>query len=68
MKNLAENKQEKSLLGQLRNLAVGEHLTVPASRMAYVRSCCVSFGMQWDREFRTSVNREARTITATRTR
>lgn len=66
MNEISKNQRKKSLLGQLSNLAVGEELTVPVSRSSYLKSICVSFGLQWDKKFSTSTNREERTITATR--
>lgn len=68
MKKIEENQQKKSLLGQLRNLAVGESMTVPVSRSSYLRMISTTYGLQWNKAFSTSTNREARTITATRTR
>lgn len=62
----SKNQRKKSLLGQLSDLAVGEELTVPVSRSSYLKSICVSFGLQWDKKFTTTTNREHRTITATR--
>ncbi|MCI7251262.1 hypothetical protein [Leyella stercorea] len=47
-------------------LEVGEELTVSVSRSSYLKSICVSFGLQWDKKFTTTTNREQRTITATR--
>lgn len=66
MNETSKNQRKKSLLGQLSNLAVGEKLTVPVSRSSYLKSICVNFGLQWDKKFSTSTNREERTITATR--
>ena len=66
MTETSKNQRKKSLLGQLSDLAVGEKLTVPVSRSSYLKSICVSFGLQWDKKFSTSTNREERTITATR--
>ena len=68
MSETTKNQPEKSLLGQLSNLEVGEELTVPVSRSSYLRSICVNFGLQWDKKFTTRTNREQRTITATRVR
>ena len=66
MNETSKNQRKKSLLGQLSNLAVGEELTVPVSRSSYLKSICVSYGLQWHKKFSTSTNREERTITATR--
>lgn len=66
MKETSENQRKNSLLGQLRLLEVGETLTVPVSRSSYLKSCCTSFGLQWNKKFSTMTNRAERTITATR--
>lgn len=66
MKETSENQRKNSLLGQLRCLAVGETLTVPVSRSSYLKSICTNFGLQWDKEFTTTTNRDERTITAKR--
>ena len=66
MNETSKNQRKKSLLGQLSNLAVGEELTVSVSRSSYLKSICVSFGLQWDKKFTTTTNREQRTITAKR--
>ena len=66
MKEKSENQRKNNLLGQLRCLAVGETLTVPVSRASYLKTICVSFGLQWNKKFSTTTNREERTITATR--
>jgi len=63
---MKESNKKTNLLGQLRTLSVGEELTVPVSRSSYLKTICVSFGLQWGKKFTTSVNREERTITATR--
>lgn len=66
MTETSKNQRKNSLLGQLNALEVGEKLTVSVSRSSYLRSICVSFGLQWDRKFITTTNREQRTITAIR--
>lgn len=66
MTETSKNQRIKSLLGQLNALEVGEELTVPVSRSSYLKSICTSFGLQWDKKFTTTTNREQRTITATR--
>ena len=63
---MKESNKKTNLLGQLRTLSVGEELTVPVSRSSYLKTICVSFGLQWGKKFTTSVNRKERTITATR--
>lgn len=59
MNETSKNQRKKSLLGQLSDLAVGEELTVPVSRSSYLKSICVSFGLQWDKKFSTSTPRRA---------
>ncbi|CDA43729.1 uncharacterized protein BN693_01431 [Prevotella sp. CAG:5226] len=66
MTETSKNQRKKTLLGQLRDLEVGEALTVSVSRSSYLKSICTSFGLQWDKKFTTTTNREQRTITATR--
>lgn len=66
MAETSKNQRKKTLLGQLRDLEVGEELTVSVSRSSYLKSICTSFGLQWDKKFSTTTNREQRTITATR--
>lgn len=66
MTKTSKNQHKKSLLGQLKALEVGEELTVSVSRSSYLKSICVSFGLQWGKKFSVSTNREQRTITATR--
>lgn len=63
---MKESIKKTNLLGQLRTLSVVEELTVPVSRSSYLKSICVSFGLQWGKKFTTTINREERTITATR--
>lgn len=66
MTETSKNQRKKSLLGQLNALEVGEELTVSVSRSSYLKSICASFGLQWNKKFTTTTNREQRTITATR--
>lgn len=66
MAETSKNQRKKTLLGQLRDLEVGEELTVSVSRSSYLKSICTSFGLQWNKRFSTTTNREQRTITATR--
>lgn len=66
MKQIAENQQKKSLLGQLGELEIGGHITVSVRRTSYLRSICSSFGLEWNKKFSVSLNRPEGTITATR--
>lgn len=64
MEKILENKS--ALLAQLGELAIGESVTFPVERSAYVRTVCSAYGLTWGKRFHASVNREERTITATR--
>lgn len=57
----------KPLLTALRELEVGESLSVPAERGSYLKSISSQFGFEWGKKFTCSNNRDERTITATRT-
>lgn len=57
---------EKPVLAQLRELKVGQSITCPAERGSYLRTICSQFGFEWGRRFKTTNNRELRTVTATR--
>ncbi len=58
---------DKPVLTALRELEIGQSVTYPTSRTSYVRSVCVSFGVEWGKKFSTKINREEGTVTATRT-
>lgn len=62
-----EKTTDKPILTALRELEVGESVTYPAERTSYLRSVCVSFGLEWGKKFTTKTNREERTVSATRT-
>lgn len=54
-------------LATLREMAVGDTATFPAHRASYIRSVCTRFGFEWSKTFSTSIHRDTRTITVTRT-
>lgn len=60
------NAAEKSVLQALRELEIGESVTYPVKRISYLRSVCVSFGLEWGKKFATKINRAERTVSATR--
>ena len=62
-----ENDTEKPMLAVLRDLEVGEHHSYPLERMSSLKTMCTNFGAQWDKTFSSKTDREARTITVTRT-
>ena len=62
-----EKTTDKPILTALRELEVGQSVTYPVIRTSYLRSVCVNFGLQWGKKFKTTTNREERTVTATRT-
>lgn len=61
-----EKLTEKPILTALRELEIGESVTVPAERGSYLKSACSQFGFEWGKKFTTTNNREERTVTATR--
>lgn len=44
---------EKPLLAQLRELEVGQELTVPISRRSSLKTMVSTFGPEWDRKYKT---------------
>lgn len=61
-----EKTVDKPALKTLREMEVGDSATFPIERTSYISSVCVRFGLQWGKKFKTSTNRETRTITVTR--
>lgn len=66
MKQTKEINRNKSLLSELREMEVNDKLTYPIERLSYVRSACVTFGLEWGRKYVTRSNRAERTVTAIR--
>lgn len=60
------NNNKKSVLAILRELKVAESATFPAEKSGYVSSLCSRFGFQWDKKFKTTINRAEKTICVTR--
>lgn len=54
------------MLGILSAMKVGASHSFPAAKTNSVKSMCSTFGFQWGKEFRTSLNREKRTVDVTR--
>lgn len=59
--------EPNSVRGRLRELEVGESAVFASDRTQYIRNNCTNFGFAWGRKFSTATDREARTITVTRT-
>lgn len=55
------------ITGALYDLEKGESVTFPAERINSVRATAYNYGFQWGRTFATITDREARTVTVTRT-
>lgn len=53
---------------QLRYLGVGESCTFPAEQVRSIRSMASENGFLWDKQFATSLDREQRVVTVTRTK
>lgn len=64
---MEEKEQKKSMLGILSDLEVGAVHSFPAEKTNSVKSMCSTFGFQWGKTFRTSLNRVQRTVDVTRT-
>ena len=60
--------EKKPLRAEIRELVIGSTLVYPIRRMSVVKSTCSTVALENDRKFSTSVDREERTITVTRTR
>ncbi len=63
---MEEKEQKKSMLRILSELEVGASHSFPAEKTNSVKSMCSTFGFQWDKTFRTSLNRVQRTVEVTR--
>lgn len=46
-----ENKSQKSVLGQLREMGIGEVLTFPISMRSSVKTSMYVFGPEWGKKF-----------------
>lgn len=57
----------KPVLTALREMETGASIEFPISRMSYVSSACVRFGAEWQKTFKTSLDRGKGTIKVTRT-
>ena len=57
-----------TLVATIGGLRVGESVTYPLERAHTVKTSCSSYGMLWNKKFKTKIDREARTITVTRVR
>lgn len=61
------NNTDRPVLTALREMEIGETLVYPISRTSYIRTACVSFGLEWGKKFKTSTSRADSTITVIRT-
>ncbi|MBD5184663.1 MAG: hypothetical protein HDS97_07215 [Bacteroidales bacterium] len=62
-----EKTNDKPILTALRKMEIGESLPYPVERTSYLRSACVSFGLEWGKKFKTKTNREEWTVSAIQT-
>ena len=60
------DKNQKSFLSQLRALEVGESIEQPIGRRSYIAVTASRFGVEWEKKFCVSSNRETKTVTVTR--
>lgn len=61
-----KNNIDKPILAVLRDMVVNDIVVYPISRMSSIRAMCSNFGLQWNKKFRTKVDREMGTIVVTR--
>lgn len=64
---MATPTRTKPVLAILREMAVGESQAFPLARRAYVSAVASRFGVEWSKTFTTSTDRQAKTVTITRT-
>ena len=67
MKKVEKSEVAKPILAQLREMEIGETLFFPAEKRGSVKAMCSEYGFEWNKTFRTSINRQERTISVTRT-
>ena len=56
------------MLQQLRELEVDHELEFPIERASSVKSCCSAFGLEWNKKFKTEVQRKRRILKVKRIR
>ena len=66
MNEVPKNVNQKPILTQLREMEVGDVLTFPAEKRGSVKAMCSEYGFEWNKTFHTSINRQERTISVTR--
>ena len=65
-KEKVHGEMTKPMLGVLSEMEVGETHSFPAEKTNSVKTMCSTFGFQWGKEFKTSVNRVNMTLDVTR--
>ncbi len=58
--------QKAPIWPQLRDMAVGEDVIFPIRRMNSVKNACSSYGVIYNRQFRTKIDKERQIILVTR--
>ena len=66
MNEIPKIANQKPILTQLREMKVGDVLTFPAEKRGSVKAMCSEYGFEWNKTFHTSINRQERTISVTR--
>ena len=59
-------RETTALPAKIGRLSVGESITFPVEKTNCIKSACATYGLVWNKRFRTQVNRAERTITAKR--
>lgn len=65
---IMDQKKDKPMMAQLREMDIDETLTFPIERMSSLKSMASTKSAEWDKDFTTSMDRKARTISITRIR
>lgn len=62
-----EKVQERPVLQIIGELGVGDSHAFPIERLNSIKSMCSTFGLQWGKTFKTTINRVERELLVTRT-
>lgn len=55
-----------SIYGMIKKMEVGQKLSFPIARNAYVKRVCSDFGLEWKKKYRTNRNLEEQTVEVVR--
>lgn len=58
--------KEKSVRLQLKEMEIGDQIAFPLDKYSSIKSATSAYGLEWNRKYSTSSDRESRTVTVTR--